>query len=253
MMLDEKVAVIYGAGGSVGAAVARAFAAEGASVHLTGRRPEPLAHLPHTTTAVVDALDERAVEDHLAGVLDRHGRVDVSINLVAIDHVQGVPLIDMPVDDFTRGFDQRMRSQFLTARAAARPMTERGSGVILALTAAPDRTAIGRAGSFGMQCAAVESFIRTLAVELGPHGVRAACIRSAGSPDAAGVDEVFTLHAGRAGVSREDYDRAKARGTLLGRMPALAEIGRLAAFLASDHAGALTATIVNATCGELLD
>jgi 3-oxoacyl-[acyl-carrier protein] reductase len=247
MMLKDKVAVIYGADGAVGAAVARAFTIEGAIVHLTGRRAD------EPTTVTVDALDERAVDRHMAMVLDRHGRIDVSFNLVGIDHVQGIPLIDMSVDDFARGFDLRMRSHFITARAAARPMTERGSGVILALTAAPDRTSIGRAGSFGMQCAAVESFIRTLAVELGPRGVRAACIRSAGSPDAAGVDEVFTMHAAGEGVSRAEFDRGKARGTLLGRMPALAEIAQIAVFLASDRASALTATIVNATCGELVD
>ncbi|MEV6851715.1 SDR family oxidoreductase [Actinoplanes sp. NPDC051411] len=247
MMLKEKVAVIYGADGAVGAAVARAFTIEGALVQLTGRRPD------ETTTATVDALDERAVDRHMAMVLDRFGRVDISFNLIGIDHVQGVPLLDMPVDDFARGINQRARSHFITARAAARAMVSRGSGVILALTAAPDRTAIGQAGSFGIQCAAVESLIRTLAVELGPRGVRAACIRSAGSPDAAGVDEVFNLHAGNEGVSRTDYDRAKARGTLLGRMPLLAEIAQIAVFLASDRASALTATIVNATCGELLD
>jgi 3-oxoacyl-[acyl-carrier protein] reductase len=250
MLLDGKIAVIYGAGGSAGRAVARAFQAEGAFVHLTGRRPESL---PAGTTAVVDALDERAVEQHMAAVLERHGRVDVSLNLIGVDHVQGVPLIDMTVDDFARGIDQRARTHFITARAAARPMVERASGVILALTAAPDRTAIGQTGSFGLQCAAVESFIRALAVELGPRGVRTACIRSAGSPDAAGVDEVFTMHAGHAGVSRADYDRGKAAGTLLDRMPTLAEIAQLAVFLASDRAGALTATIVNATCGELID
>jgi 3-oxoacyl-[acyl-carrier protein] reductase len=240
MMLQEKVAVIYGASGAVGAAVARAFTIEGAIVVA----PEH---------GDVDALDERAVDQHVGMVVHRHGRVDVSINLIGVDHVQGIPLIDMSVNDFARGFDQRMRSHFITARAAARPMAARGSGVILALTAAPDRTAIGQAGSFGMQCAAVESFIRTLAVELGPRGVRAACIRSAGSPDAAGVDQVFNVHAGNAGVSRAAFDEGKARGTLLGRMPLLAEIAQIAVFLASDRASALTATIVNATCGELRD
>lgn len=238
MMLTEKVAVIYGADGAAGAAVARAFTIEGAIVVSPGHSD-------------VDALDERAVDRHLAMVLDRHGRVDVSVNLIGVDHVQGVPLIDMSVDDFARGIDQRARTHFITARAAARAMVAHGSGVILALTAAPDRTSHGRAGSFGIQCAAVESFIRTLAVELGPSGVRAACIRSAGSPDAAGVDEVFAMHAANEGMSRADYERA--RGGLLGRMPALTEIAQIAVFLASDRASALTATIVNATCGELLD
>jgi 3-oxoacyl-[acyl-carrier protein] reductase len=239
-LLTDKVAVIYGAGGAVGGAVARAFADEGAIVHPAGR-------------AEVDATDESAVEEHLGEVVARHGTVDISINLIAVDHVQGVPLLDMAVDDFALGLDTRLRTHFVTARAAGRHMVRQGSGAILMLTAAPDRTAIPGAGSFGVQCAAVESFSRALAVELGPSGVRVACVRSAGSPDAAGVDEVFALHAGNAGLARPEYDRAKAAGTLLGRMPRLAEVAQTMAFLASDRASATTGAIMNVTCGELLD
>lgn len=239
-MLKDKITVVYGAGGAVGAAVARVFADEGAVVCARG----------HQT---VDALDEPAVEADLAAVVERHGRVDVTINLISVDHVQGVPLLEMSADDFVLGLEPRLRTHFITARAAGRQMVRQGSGSILMLTAAPDRTAIPMAGSFGVQCAAVEAFGRALAVEVGPHGVRVNCVRSAGSPDAAGVDEVFALHAGNAGVSREDFDAAKDRGTLLRRLPRLAEVARTAAFLASDHASAITGSITNVTCGELLD
>ena len=257
MLLEDKVAVIYGAGGAVGAAVARAFAGEGAVVHLRGRHPDSLAvaadGIDGADVATVDALDEHAVEEDLDIVRQRHGAVDVSINLIAVDHVQGVPLLDMSVDEFARGFDERMRTHFITARAAGRHMVRRGSGVILMLTATPDRVAIPRAGSFGVQCAAVESFSRALAVELGPYGVRVACLRSAGSPDAAGVDEAFGMHAENAGVTRAAYDTDKAAGTLLHRMPRLSEVAQVAVFLASDRASAMTAAIANVTCGELLD
>ncbi|MFG1606935.1 SDR family NAD(P)-dependent oxidoreductase [Actinoplanes sp. NPDC049265] len=235
-MLKGKVAVIYGAGGAVGSAVARVFADEGAVVHAR-------------THDDVDALDEPAVTADLAAI----GRVDVSVNLIGVDHVQGQPLLDMSADDFVRGVEARLRTHFITARAAGKRMVRQGSGAILMLTAAPDRTAIPMAGSFGVQCAAVESFARALAVEAGPSGVRVNCIRSAGSPDAAGVDEVFAMHAGNAGLSRADFDRAKARGTVLGRLPRLEEVARTAAFLASDHASAITGAITNVTCGELLD
>jgi 3-oxoacyl-[acyl-carrier protein] reductase len=179
--------------------------------------------------------------------------VDVSINLISVDHVQGTPLLDLPVDDFARGLDARLRTHFITARAAGRHMVRRGSGAILMLTAAPDRTAIPGAGSFGVQCAAVESFSRALAVELGPSGVRVACVRSAGSPETPGVDDVFTKHAANAGLPRGDYDRSKAAGTLLGRMPRLTEVAQTMVFLASSRATAITGAILNVTCGELLD
>jgi NAD(P)-dependent dehydrogenase (short-subunit alcohol dehydrogenase family) len=255
MILTDKVAIVYGAGGAVGSAVARAFAAEGATVCATGRSAGPLEALTGAVaeTAVVDALDPAAVEEHLRAVVGRHGHVDVSFNLISIHHVQGVPLIDLGPEDFVMGFAERMRSHFVTASAGARHMVDRGTGVILMLTAAPDRTGIGMAGSFGVQCAAVESFARAMAVELGPRGVRVACLRSAGSPDSAGVDEVFSMHAGNAGQQRAAFDAQKAAGTLLGRMPLLADVADVAVFLASDRARAMTAAIANVTCGELLD
>lgn len=258
MLLEDKIAVVYGAAGAVGSAVAHAFAAEGAVVHLAGRRPEALRAVAgaipgRTEIAQVDALDQDAVDRDVRDVVDRHGRLDVSVNLISVDHVQGVPMVDMTPGDFALGLDARVRTHFITATAAARPMTARGRGVILMLTASPDRTAIPRAASFGVQCAAVESLSRALAVELGPAGVRVACLRSAGSPDAAGVDRVFDVHARQAGASRAAFDAAKAGRTLLGRLPRLDEVAQVAVLLASDRAGAVTAAIANVTCGELLD
>lgn len=245
-MLTDKVAVLYGAGGAIGGAVTRAFADEGAHVHPTGRSAGP-------GLVQVDATDEQAVENHLRTVVERRGRIDISINLIAVDHVQGTPLLDLSVNDFAQGIDARLRTHFITARAAGRHMAQHGSGAILMVTAAPDRTAVPGAGSFGVQCAAIESFGRALAVEVGPSGVRVACVRSAGSPDAAGVDEVFAKHAGNAGMTRTAYDDVKAAGTLLGRMPRLAEVAQSLVFLASDRASAITGAILNVTSGELLD
>jgi NAD(P)-dependent dehydrogenase (short-subunit alcohol dehydrogenase family) len=155
--------------------------------------------------------------------------------------------------DFALGVDARIRTHFITASAAARQMTGQGTGVILMLTASPDRTGIPMAGSFGVQCAAVESLSRVLAIELGPSGVRVACIRSAGSPDAGGVDRVFDVHARNAGTTRAAFDEAKAARTLLRRLPSLDEVAQVAVLLASDRAAAVTAAITNVTCGELLD
>jgi len=258
VLLDDKVAVIYGAGGGLGGAVARAFAAEGAIVHAVGRDGAALRKLvdeigPTADAAEVDAFDADAVDADVDSVVERHGRLDVSFNLIGVDHVQGIPLIDMTPEQFVQGVGARALTHFVTARAAARHMVTRGSGVILTLTATPDRVAIPNAGSFGIQCAAVESFTRALAVEVGNRGVRVCCLRSAGSPDAAGVDEVFDMHAENAGLTREEFDGERSRGTLLGRLPRLREVAQIATFLASDRANAMTGTITNVTCGELLD
>src|SRR5919201_667322 len=103
MMLQDKVAVIYGAGGAIGSAVARAFAEEGARLFLTGRDRAPVdvvaKGIGSADTAEVDALDERAVDEHLRRVNDEAGRIDISFNAVGIPDAEilGVPLLELDV------------------------------------------------------------------------------------------------------------------------------------------------------------
>ena len=110
-MLNDKVAVVYGAGGGIGGAVARAFAREGAKVFLTGHRlasveavaKEVLSAGGSAEAAEVDALDEQAVDTHLQSVIDQAGRVDISFNAVGIPNatILGVPLIELDVEQFS--------------------------------------------------------------------------------------------------------------------------------------------------------
>jgi 3-oxoacyl-[acyl-carrier protein] reductase len=261
MLLKGRNAVVYGAGGALGGAVSRAFAHEGAAVFLTGRLLAPVDEVATrilvaggtAEAAVVDANAEQAVEEHAQTVVDRAGSLDISINLIAVDHIQGRPLIDLSPSDFTLGLEARIRTHFVTARAAARHMVRQRSGAILMVTATPDRVAIPDVGNFGVANAALEGLSRTLATELGPRGVRVVCLRSAGSPDAAGVRETFGLHAANAGTTLETFASAREQRILLRRLPTLAEVADAAVLLASDRASAMTATIANVTCGEILD
>lgn len=261
MLLRDKCAVIYGAGGALGAAVSRTFAGEGARVFLAGRtvtRLEAVAEQIRADGGVaesieLDALDACAVEQHAAAVVEAAGRLDISINLIGVDHIQGRALLEMAPDEFTLGLEERVRTHVITARAAARHMTRQRTGVILMVTAAPDRLAIPRVGSFGVACAALEGLARTLATELGPEGVRVVCLRSAGSPDADGVRKARDLVADGVGTAADRFQAAREERALLRRLPLLAEVAGVAALLASDRAGAMTATIANVTCGELLD
>ena len=253
MLLTDKTAVIYGAGGSIGGAVARAFAAEGARVHLVGRTRETLeavaAHIKDigikdAEVAVVDALDETAVEEHLARV----GDVDVSFNLVSRGDVQGLPITDMPVDDFLRPVINGTRANFITARAAARRMAERGSGVVLTLNSGSAHGSPMMGGT-GPADAATDSLVRNLAMELGPRGVRAVGLWAAGIPETLTVEKLAKVN--------PDLDEAAIQGILdhlsslrmTRRNPTLAEITATAVFLASDHAASITGTFVNVTGG----
>src|SRR3982751_6463481 len=125
MMLEDKVAVIYGAGGAIGGAVARAFAREGAQLFLTGRLRAPVEAVAEDVAAAggsaeaaeVDALDEQAVEKHLQSVIDNAGRVDISFNAVAIPDTEilGVPLSELDLEQFALPITAYTTSYFLTA------------------------------------------------------------------------------------------------------------------------------------------
>src|SRR5271165_6625086 len=108
MLLEQKVAIIYGGGGAIGGAVARAFAREGAIVYLAGRtlaKLEAVAGQIRATggvveTAELDALDETAVDRYVDTVAAQAGRIDISFNLISHADVQGTSLAELTIDDF---------------------------------------------------------------------------------------------------------------------------------------------------------
>ena len=255
MLLENKNAVVYGAGGNVGGAVAKAFAREGAKVYLTGRdraRLEAVAEEittagGRTEVAEVDALDRDAIEAHAARVAGEGG-IHISFNAIWIrGDLQGTPLLKMSVDDFVTPIDVAARSHFLTATAAARHMVEQGLGVILTLSTTAARLSgrdqkLHSTGGFGVACGAIETFTRVLAGEVGPRGVRVVCLRSDALP------ETWPAPPESFAVGRDMIE-----GTVLGRLPKLSEVAETAAFLASDRASAMTRTVVNVSSGSALD
>ena len=256
--LERKTAIIYGAGGAIGGAVSRAFAAEGATLFLTG----PDLSAVHVVareiieagglaeTAQVDALDERAVEGHAANVARKTGAIDISFNVISIPYVQGKPLVEQRVDDFVMSVMQHARTQFLTATTAARYMiARRRSGAILMMTAPPDRTGRPLVGAFGPACAAIEAFARTLAAEIGPHGVRVVCLRSAGSQEETDGACNFRSCARVDGISDEQAQTRLKETATRPRFTTLDEVARVAVFVASDDARAMTGTSVNVSSG----
>ncbi len=254
MLLQDKVAVIYGASGAIGGAVAREFAREGARVFLTARDFDAVDRLAQAIAseggraepAVVDALDEASIERHAAEVVERVGRIDVSMNTVGFDVVQGVPLTELRYEDFIAPITTWTTTQFLTARITARQMVEQRSGVILVQSSSPARVALAQTGGFGVACAAVEGLARTLAAELGASGVRVVCVRPHRIGDTLGSEADFAM-----GV--DEFRTHIESLTLLNRLPTLREVAATAAFFASDKAGAMTGAVANLTCGMSID
>jgi NAD(P)-dependent dehydrogenase (short-subunit alcohol dehydrogenase family) len=253
VLLQNKNAVIYGAGGSLGGAVAKALAAAGARVFLTGHHldvvqivaDEIIASGHKAGADVVDALDKNAVETHLARVIQTAGSIDISFNAIGLNPVQNIPLIEMDAEDFVRPVSIAMRSHFLTATAAGRAMVKQRSGLILLLTATPGGIGYPYTAGFAPACSAMETLSRNLAAELGIHSVRVVNIRSAGSPDS----KVFKDAIAANPEAMKHILHGMEHDTMLKKLPLMADIANVAVFLASDMAGMITGVTVDVTCG----
>ena len=254
MLLENKNAVVYGAGGSIGGAVSRAFAREGARVFLAGRTPARLEAVAEAIraaggtaqTAEVDALDEQAVDEHADAVAADAGGIDISFNVITHPHKHGTPMAEMSVDDFMAPVQTAARTTFLTARAAARHMIRQRSGVILAFGGPGDRSGPMRdyyLGGTQVAFDAIETMRRQLSAELGPHGIRVVTLASGGVPES--LPEAME---GRQAIA----EMIEAQ-TLLGRAATLEDVGNAAVFAASDWARSVTAAIVNVSAGALVD
>src|ERR1700730_17425461 len=259
MLLENKIAIVYGAGGGIGGGGARTFAKEGAGVFLAGRTRETLEAVAAdikaaggtAEVAVVDALDEGSVEKHANDVVSKAGRIDVSFNLITRGDVQGKPLVNMTPDDLLRAVHNGLLSSFLTARAAARPMIKQGSGVILHLNSASGGGAQPGRGSTGPADAATESLMRYLAAELGPSGIRVCGIWTAGVAETLTQEKLAALAGGNAPPG-EAALAGIAAGAGVRRTPRVADVADAAAFLASDRAAGITATMLTVTSGLVL-
>lgn len=256
MLLRDKVVVIYGAAGAIGAATARAFAGEGARLFLTGRLLAPVdvvAKELSAEAAEVDALDADAIEAHLESVIGQAGRIDVSFNAVGVPDAQilGVPLAEMDAARFALPITAYTTSYFLTARAAARRMIQNRSGVIMTVTALPSRYGTRLNGGYGASQAAKEALTRDLSADLSPQGIRVVGLRPHGLPETSTMREAFD--AKPTGLSWEQFQEYLAGMTHTRRVMTLDEVANAAAFAASDRASGLTGTTLNLTMGALDD
>lgn len=269
MLLKDKNAIVYGAGGGIGGGVARTFAREGARVFLVGRTQGKLEAVAADICAaggeaeatVVDVTDEQAVEAHVRDVTERAGRLDISINLIShgdldnAGYVQGVPLTEISPEAFFRPITKGVLANYITAQAAARQMVRQEGGAILTLTNAASAGGAPMMGSTGVVAAAIESFARSLAAEVGEHGVRVLGVKIAAVPELWGKREIHTdvFEKESGGLDRAAIEAALARMTMLRRVTTLAQVADVLAFLASDQAGGMTSTIINITGGMVHD
>lgn len=245
MLLENKTAVIYGGGGAIGGAMASGFAAEGARVFLAGRTPASLEAVAdriraaggQAETAVVDALDASAVNDHIDAVAEKAGSVDVSVNLITQDAVFQ-PLADISTSDFVTAVGKGLTTQLITTKAAARHMVRQESGVLLFFGGSDHAHNIPGLGNVQVGMDAIESLRRQWAVELAPHGIRTVTLLTGG------IVDTFPDIPEMAGPRQSIVDASP-----LKRAATMADVGGVAAFVASEKGRSITSTQVNISFG----
>jgi 3-oxoacyl-[acyl-carrier protein] reductase len=263
-ILKGKHAVVFGAGGSVGAAVAREFAAEGAEVFLAGQTKsnvEAVTHQitrdsGHAHTQVIDALDDAAVNEYIDGIVKQAGSIDIVFNAVgplASEYGNGKYAVDLPIEEFIVPLTTIVKSHFITARAAARHMVKQHSGVIIFLTGSPARGHVEGATAIGTAFGAIESLTENLAVEVGPSGVRVVCLRTTANVDSRTIQQTMEILASKMNVTKDQMIDRMASLNFLKVPASTSDTAKVAAFLASDRARMMTGTVVNSTAGAALD
>lgn len=266
MILSNKTAIIYGGSGAIGSAIARAFHQAGATIFLVARNATKLQRVADQIdkgsnrihTKALDVLDESAVHEQVAEVVSQTGRIDISVNVTGTFHIQGVTFAELSVEDFMFPVTTYIRANFITAQAAAKFMIKQKTGVLLSISTPGSKLPGTGFMGYGLACSGIEALNRHFAGELGMHGIRSVCLRPDAMPEAAShgshSKEVFAGAAGGAGISIEEMLEQHAQAnTLLKRLPTLEEVANTAVFMASDKAGAITGTVINLTCGSLVD
>jgi 3-oxoacyl-[acyl-carrier protein] reductase len=263
-MLKGKRAVVFGAGGSIGSAVAKEFAAEGAEVFLAGRTRSNLEPVAKKITeaggkahaAVIDTLDDGAVNQYIDGIVKKAGKIDIVLDAsgpLAKEYGNGKMAVELPIEEFMVPLETMVKSRFLTARAAARHMTQQKSGVIIFVTGSPARPHVPGATAIGAAFGAMENLTANLAFEVSPFGVRVVCLRTVANIDSRSIQDTMSVVVKKFNITKEQAEENNRLANFLKVAATVQDTANAAVLIASDRARMLTATVVNATAGAALD
>jgi NAD(P)-dependent dehydrogenase (short-subunit alcohol dehydrogenase family) len=263
-ILKGKNAVVFGAAGSIGAAVAKEFAAEGAEVFLAGRTrvtveavaKEIAAAGGQAHAAAIDSTDDAAVNQFMDTIAKESGKIDILIDFagpLAREYGNGKFAVDLPVEEFMAPLTTMVRSRFITARAAVRHMTRARSGVIILVTGSPARPHVPGATAIGAAFAAMENLAGNLAFEVSPLGVRVVCLRTLANIDSRSIQDTMDFVAGQLHITKDQAIAQVATSNFLKVPATVQDTANAAVLIASDRARMMTGTVVNATAGAALD
>ncbi len=251
-LLPDKAAIVTGAAQGIGRVIAEAFAEHGAHVMVADINFEGAEKVaaainasggPTAVAADLDVANPDQVQKTTALAVEKFGRLDILVNNAAI--LRAHLIVDFPLKDWQDIFRVNMEGAFLCSQAAARHMIKQGEGgCIINIASASARKADSKHAAYSSSKAALVSFTRILALELGQHGIRANAILP-GATMTEMLQNVFDTVPG----IKEDLI-AK---TTLGKLGDPKDQANAAVFLASDMASHITGEHLIVSGGEFMN
>lgn len=269
--LENKVAIITGAGSGLGRQAAQLFAAEGAKVvvmDILGDRAEGtvklVAEQGGTAIAVeADTTKEPDVVRTVKAALDEFGKLDITWANAGVVSRGGVPSVmggeelafeDFPLEDWHHVIDTNLTGPFLFAKHSVRPMKENGGGVILVTSSAASMAAYHSIPSYSASKAGVNGMVRGLSLDLGRFGIRVNALAPTH-----GMSPNFLMEPGApvVGQSYEEVAGPWDKGVTpiplkLDRPPSLTDHAKAALFLVSDDAAYFNGQVISSGDGGTL-
>lgn len=255
-LLAGTVAFVSGIGPGMGRDISLAFAREGADVALGGRTPAKLDALAAEIEAlgrravpvVCDIADEASCADAVARAADELGGLGVLVNN-AYDGGDATPFMDADLADWRRTMDVNLWGTLQLTRAAVPHLAASGDGRIIMINTMSVQRIQKRWGAYVASKGALAAITKTLALELGPQGIRVNGIHP-GYIYGDSVEWYFNHQAEKRGIEfQEVYDEVAAE-TCLGYLPHSQEIAGTAVYFASRLATPVTGQMIGVNAGH---
>jgi 3-oxoacyl-[acyl-carrier protein] reductase len=254
--LDSKVAIITGAGDGVGRTMAQLFAQEGARLVLAARRPEMLEESAalaggESLCIETDITVEAQVVAMVVAALERFGRIDVLINNAA-QPGQDLYIWEQTLENWNNTIAVDTTGAMLCMREVIRQsMLERRTGSIVNVSSTAGWTGMIRKTHYTTAKAALRTLTKSVALEVGPYGIRVNCLVPGGIMTDLYINWVKRL-AGEQGLEWEELAERNAASNALRRVSTPEEIAAVALFLACDDSSAITGQSITADAGSYL-
>jgi NAD(P)-dependent dehydrogenase (short-subunit alcohol dehydrogenase family) len=256
MLLENKVTLVTGSGRGIGRAIAKLFAAEGASLFLSARTESELAESAEEVTAAngkvaylaADLVREQDCSRVVAAAREKFGRIDILVNNAG-HYGPVVPVEEYPLDEFDKVIAIHLRASFILSKLVLPEMYARKSGVILNISSLSAKSAFGWGSAYAAAKAGLLGLTRVTAAEASRQGVRVNALCPGPVTETVMSKELGNTLAKKLGVSPEEQLKGFLSSLLQGRGQTAMEIAQAALFLCSEMSSAIVGQSINVDGG----